>query len=76
MKYISLNHKSASTSFKNAVINGLAPDKGLYFPEEEICLSNKLLESLNNLDDVELCYEVIKEKNKSVEISLTIRSIT
>ena len=43
MKYISLNHNSAPTSFKNAVINGLAPDKGLYFPDKEVCLSNKLL---------------------------------
>ena len=43
MKYISLNHNSAPTSFRKAVINGLAPDKGLYFPEKEICLSNKLL---------------------------------
>ena len=34
MKYISLNHNSAPTSFRNAVINGLAPDKGLYFPDK------------------------------------------
>ena len=61
MKYISLNHNSAPTSFRNAVINGLAPDKGLYFPEKEICLSNKLLESLNKIEDIELCYEVIKD---------------
>ena len=75
MKYISLNHNSAPTSFRDAVINGLAPDKGLYFPEEEICLSSKLLKSLNNIDDVELCYEVIKEyigneipKNRLIDI--------
>ena len=75
MKYISLNHNSAPTSFRDAVINGLAPDKGLYFPEEEICLSSKLLKSLNNIDDVELCYEVIKDyigneipKNRLIDI--------
>ena len=75
MKYISLNHNSAPTSFRNAVINGLAPDKGLYFPEKEICLSNKLLESLNKVEDIELCYEVIKDfvgdeipKNKLIDI--------
>lgn len=75
MKYISLNHNSAPTSFRNAVINGLAPDKGLYFPEKEICLSNKLLESLNKIEDIELCYEVIKDfvgdeipKNKLIDI--------
>ena len=75
MKYISLNHNSAPTSFRNAVINGLAPDKGLYFPEKEISLSNKLLESLNKIEDIELCYEVIKDfvgdeipKNKLIDI--------
>ena len=75
MKYISLNHNSAPTSFRNAVINGLAPDKGLYFPEKEICLSNKLLESLNKIEDLEICYEVIKDfvgdeipKNKLIDI--------
>ena len=75
MKYISLNHNSAPTSFRNAVINGLAPDKGLYFPEKEICLSNKLLESLKKIEDIELCYEVIKDfvgdeipKNKLIDI--------
>ena len=33
MKYYSLNNKKHQVSFKEAVINGLAPDKGLYFPE-------------------------------------------
>ena len=59
MKYISLNHNSAPTSFRNAVINGLAPDKGLYFPEEEICLSKKLLESLYEIEEIELCYDCL-----------------
>ena len=75
MKYISLNHNSAPTSFRNAVINGLAPDKGLYFPEKEICLSNKLLESLYEIEEIELCYEVIKDfigdeipKNRLIDI--------
>ena len=61
MRYISLNHNSAPTSFRNAVINGLAPDKGLYFPEKDISLSKKLLESLYKIEDIELCYEVIKD---------------
>ena len=47
MKYISLNHNSGPTSFKKAVINGLAPDKGLYFPQEEVKLSKGFIESIN-----------------------------
>ena len=59
MKYISLNHNSSPASFKKAVINGLAPDKGLYFPEKNIKLPVSFIESLKSLDDIEICYEVI-----------------
>ena len=59
MKYISLNHNSSPTSFMKAVINGLAPDKGLYYPQENITLSKKFIESIKDMDDVEICYEVI-----------------
>ena len=34
MKYFSLNHNSKKVSFLDAVIKGLAPDRGLYFPEK------------------------------------------
>jgi threonine synthase len=33
MKYYSLNKTAPAASFKEATIRGLAPDKGLYFPE-------------------------------------------
>ena len=75
MKYVSLNHNSAPTSFKKAVINGLAPDKGLYFPDKNVKLKENFIDSLKNLDDTEICYEVIKKyigdeipKNKLLEI--------
>ena len=75
MKYVSLNHNSAPTSFKKAVINGLAPDKGLYFPDNNVKLKENFIDSLKNLDDIEICYEVIKKyigdeipKNKLLEI--------
>ena len=34
MQYYSLNRKAPKTSFEKAVRKGLAPDKGLYFPEK------------------------------------------
>ena len=75
MKYVSLNHNTAPTSFKKAVINGLAPDKGLYFPDNNVKLKENFIDSLKNLDDTEICYEVIKKyigdeipKNKLLEI--------
>ena len=39
MKYYSLNKKAANVSFKDAVIKGLAPDRGLYFPKQITPLS-------------------------------------
>ena len=33
MKYYSTNRKASEVSLKEAVIKGLAPDKGLYMPE-------------------------------------------
>ena len=58
-----------------AVINGLAPDKGLYFPQEKVILSNNFIESIKNIDDVEICYEVMNKyvgdeipKSKLLEI--------
>ena len=75
MKYYSLNHNSSPTSFMKAVINGLAPDKGLYFPQEKIILSKDFIESIKNIDDVEICYEVMSKyvgdeipKQKLIEI--------
>ena len=61
MRYISLNHNSQPVDFKTAVMNGLAPDKGLYFPEEIISLPKKITDNIKSIDDHELCYEVIKE---------------
>ena len=58
-----------------AVINGLAPDKGLYFPQEKVILSKDFIESIKNIDDVEICYEVMNKyvgdeipKQKLIEI--------
>ena len=75
MRYISLNHNSQPVDFKTAVMNGLAPDKGLYFPEEVISLPKKITDNIKSIDDHELCYEVIKEyigeyftKNELIQI--------
>ncbi len=61
MKYISLNYNSQPVNFQTALINGLAPDKGLYFPEKIINLPKKIIDNIKTIDDTELCYEVIKD---------------
>ena len=61
MEYYSLNKKAPNVSFKEAVIKGLAPDKGLYFPEKIIPLSHAFINELESLSDIDIAYEVIKQ---------------
>ena len=61
MNYYSLNHKAPNTTFKNAVIKGLAPDKGLYFPESITPLPKSFFENIDNLSNSEIAYEAIKQ---------------
>ncbi|WP_340066627.1 threonine synthase [Ascidiimonas aurantiaca] len=60
MYYKSLNNHSAKASFKEAVINGLAPDKGLYFPEAIPSLSRNFIENLHTLSHSEIAFHVIQ----------------
>jgi len=60
MQYRSLNHNAPSVSFKEAVINGLAPDKGLYFPTEIPQLETGFTENLEKFSNEEIAFTVIK----------------
>lgn len=61
MQYYSLHHNAPKVSFSEAVIKGLAPDKGLYFPETITPLPNSFFENIENLDEVEIGYQTIKQ---------------
>jgi len=61
MNYYSLNRKAPNVSFKDAVIKGLAPDKGLYFPENTTPLSNDFFSNIEYFSNEEIAYEVIKQ---------------
>ncbi|GAA4969075.1 threonine synthase [Algibacter aquimarinus] len=61
MNYYSLNHKAPNTSFKDAVIKGLAPDKGLYFPESIKPLPQSFWDNFENLSYSEIAFEAIKQ---------------
>jgi len=60
MKYISLNYNSKSTLFHNAVKRGLAPDRGLYFPETIPQLPRSFFDGIEKLSIPEMAYRVIK----------------
>ena len=61
MNYYSLNRKATNTSFKEAVIRGLAPDKGLYFPEKITPLPSSFFKNIDELSYSEIAYESIKQ---------------
>ena len=61
MNYYSLNHKAPNTSFKEAVIKGLAPDKGLYFPESITPLPASFFENIDNLSYNEIAFEALQQ---------------
>ena len=61
MRYYSLNNSSPLISFKKAVQNGIAPDRGLYFPEEITPISEDFINNISEYSNEEIAYEVIKQ---------------
>ncbi len=61
MNYYSLNHTSPNVSFEEAVVNGLAPDRGLYFPENITPLPKEFIENIGEYSNEEIAYEAIKQ---------------
>ena len=64
MKYYSLEHKSPSVSFKEAVIRGIAPDRGLYFPERIEPLPSEIFKNIDQFSNTELAYRAISQFTK------------
>ncbi len=61
MNYYSLHHKSPKSTFKNAVVQGLAKDRGIYFPETITPLSKDFIENITEYTNQEIAFEVIKQ---------------
>lgn len=61
MNFYSLNKIAPNATFKDAVIKGLAPDKGLYFPEKITPLSEDFFDHIEDLSNEEIAFEVIKQ---------------
>ena len=61
MKYYSLNHNAPIVSFEEAVIQGLATDKGLYFPETITPLDPTFFDTIEKLSNEEIAFEAIKQ---------------
>ena len=61
MKYYSLNHNAPEVSFKEAVIQGLASDKGLYFPKNITPLNPAFFNVIENLSHNDIAFDVIQQ---------------
>ena len=60
MKYYSTNHKAPMATLREAVEHGLAPDRGLYMPENIKRLPDSFFESIDKLSFQEIALEVAR----------------
>ena len=58
MKYYSTNHQAPDASLQEAVVKGLASDKGLYMPEVIQSLPQSFYDNIENLSFQEIAYQV------------------
>jgi threonine synthase len=59
MKYFSTNKQSPAVDFRDATINGQAPDRGLYFPEEIPRLPDSFFRDMKGMNKEEIAYRAI-----------------
>lgn len=58
MKYYSTNGKASKATLKEAVVKGLAEDRGLYMPEHIKTLPQEFYDGIENLSFQEIAYRV------------------
>lgn len=61
MNFYSLNKQAPEVSFKDAVIKGIAPDRGLYFPESITPLPVSFFEGIEELTNQEIAFNAIHQ---------------
>jgi len=61
MLFYSLNENSPRVGFRDAVIQGLSPDKGLYFPETITPLPKSFYDGIEYLSQTEIAFEAIRQ---------------
>ena len=61
MQFYSLNKRSPEVNFREAVIRGIAPDKGLYFPAEIKPIAGEFFDQIHRFSHHELAHAMIKQ---------------
>jgi threonine synthase len=60
MRYYSTNKEAPKATLEEAVVKGLAPDKGLYMPEKINKLPKEFFDNIENMSFQEIAFEVAK----------------
>lgn len=60
MRYYSLNRNAPEVSFQEAVVRGIAPDRGLYFPREIPKMPESFWTGLGSLSVTDLALELMR----------------
>jgi threonine synthase len=76
IRYYSTNHQSEMVSFREALIKGQAPDKGLYMPDSIPVLSKETIESFSKMPYHEIAYTVISQFLKDEIPAEDLKAIT
>lgn len=61
IKYYSTNHKSDLVDFKDAILQGQAPDKGLYMPKLIPTIDSDIISSMKRMSYPEIAFVVMNE---------------
>ncbi len=61
MNYFSLNKQAPKVTFKEAVVRGIAPDRGLYFPEKISPLPESFFHQITALSNQEVALRAIEQ---------------
>ncbi|MFC2151082.1 threonine synthase [Bacteroidota bacterium] len=61
IKYYSTNLKASEVTFSEALLKGLAPDKGLYMPKEIPSFTKEEIKSFSDKEYYEIAFEVIRK---------------
>ena len=61
MKYYSTNKNASSVTLKEAVVKGLAADKGLFMPEKINQFDKEFLNNLTDLSFCEIAFETARK---------------
>ena len=71
MRYYSITDKNIKVSFKEAILGGISPDRGLYYPEKIPVLDNSFIGSIDKLSNEEMraMKEIQTIKNSDDQIS-------